>query len=654
MNFNSVILKNLKSNIRYYLAYFLCIAFSISFFFMLVNLINDYNLKTAFAQSNAFTIIVSIPLFVLSIFSMIFISYVNKTLVNAMSKELGLFLALGIDKKKISKIVLIQNIVIGVAATAFGLFIGTVFSRLLFIIILKILNLSNVPFGLHLKSYIYTILMFFTIFLYLLIKGLFIAKKVQVNELLKESRKKEDIGFKSPIWGIIGLIILVSINIVLFKYVHNEKLGQIIGLMHIIFTCIGLSLLLSQSHNLLAFISKRSKAAWYKNLIFNTNFRHRISSNKKFIFALTIAYFAMFDFGIIFYHEYHRVENVTKQRNAYDFLYFDIRENKIESEFLKETINKEKLSVTSEKTLQILEMSMDKKSQLFMYDENFNEVFNNNVKDDGLKVAKGKAVALEYNVQNANYKKDIKVNSIKEYNEIFTKNVLGNEYSFIVDEAKEMPSITNHDYRYIIDGMYVISKDDFYNISKEKESKSKGAMYYFNFKDWKDAYKVENELDKLPENFFSINMEGRGVLKISKAFSILGKIKQDKAQHGLIFFLFSFICAIFFMACGSLIYFKYFSQLDNEKRMYKKLKGIGITHKEIKKMLSEDMLFIFFIPCILGYLISAIKSFGFYPSDQRADLLNVELKVLVICLILQIIYYLLTRKKVYDEIVSSI
>jgi len=125
-----------------------------------------------------------------------------------------------------------------------------------------------------------------------------------------------------------------------------------------------------------------------------------------------------------------------------------------------------------------------------------------------------------------------------------------------------------------------------------------------------------------------------------------------KSQHGLIFFLFSFICLIFFLSAGSLIYFKYFSELEYEKKIYKKLKGIGITNKEIKNMIGKDMLFIFFIPCIMGALISFLQNYQFYPSFQRADLIASSLSVIVLCLVFQVIYYLVTRRRVYMEVIK--
>lgn len=652
MSFNKVILKNLKSNMRYYFAYFLCIVCSISFFFMLTNLIADYNLKTAFGQADIFPFIVGIPLFVLGLFSIIFISYVNRTLVNQMGKELGLFLALGMDKKKISKIILVQNITIGLVATGIGLILGSIFSRLFFIVILKIMDISNVPFGLHLKSYIFTTLMFFIIYIYLLVRSLFMAKKIGAIDLMKKDRSKEEVRFKKPVWGIVGIILIALAIIIYYKYnnCESDSVRRGVTLGYTLISLIGVSLMLSQSHNLLAFISKRNKDAWYRNLIFNTNFRYRISSNKKFILALVMTYCIMFDFGVVLYHEYARIETLTKELNNYDFQYLDVRDNKIDEETLNEVIKKQGVSVKDNKNLEVVEVAGDKGPVLLMNDKNFNDVFNKN-----LQVNNGKAVLLKRAALKQAMDEDIKVRGVKESNEDFKKYVLGKEYGFKVIKDDGIECVGNHDYRFIINNMYyVVSKDDFDKIAKEEGSKSLGKIYYYNFNNWKDGYKVEKSLGELENNYFNTEVNGRGVLKISKAFSTWGKIKVDRSQHGLILFLFAFVCAIFFMAAGSLIYFKYFSEINNDKKRYKKLMGIGVTHKEIKNMIGKEMIFMFFVPLIMGYAISAIKLFGNYVGEQKKVFLVSQTKVILMCIAIQIVYYLISRRKVYNEVIGYI
>lgn len=650
MNFKSIILKNLKSSIRYYLAYFLCIALSISFFFILVNLLNDFNLKTAFGAPGIFEIIVSIPLFVLGVFSIFFISYVNSNFIKKISKELGLYLALGMDKRKVSIIVFLQNITIGSVATVFGLLIGTIFSRLFFIIILEIMDLSNIPFGLHLKSYIYTLLMFLIIFVYMLIKSLFITKKLEVNELLKESRKKEDIAFKSPVWGIIGIILMVISFIVNVKYVHVKSLGQVVFFSSIAVTLIGLNLFLSQIHNITSFISKRNKTLWYKNLLFNTNLHHRISSNKKFIFALSISYFIMFLFGIMSYHEHTRIEVVAKKLNPYDLAYVDIGNNKISNTTLDEIIKKQNISITKEETLQFLEMSMESKSTILINDENYNKAFNKS-----LKLSKGNAILLGKFSSESNYEETINVKSIINYDKDFEKSVLGEAYCFKVQDVQYNWNISHHPY--LQKKIYLISKEDFYEIAKDKNSNLYGLLHLYNLNDWKKGYEIENTLNKLPQNknsklFYSVG--GIEPKYVSKGFSTMGEIKKLKSQHGLILFLFSFICLIFFVSSGSLVYYRYFSQLENDKRMYKKLMRIGISNKEVEKMIGKDMIFIFFIPCIIGALIGFMYLYSFYSSYQKANLLIVSLQFIGICLIFQTIYYLITKRRVYQEVINYI
>lgn len=290
---------------------------------------------------------------------------------------------------------------------------------------------------------------------------------------------------------------------------------------------------------------------------------------------------------------------------------------------------------------------MNNRPVFLMRDDNYKKTFNKNIK-----LSRGNCILLRNNAVSHRGNRTIRVKAISDYSEDLTRNTLGNEYSFIIEGIQERPEISSHSYLNLLQDICIISKEDFYAISNEIYSQANGTMYLYNLKNWKDGYKIESSLKEIQENSFRISMGSYSRMNISKAFSTFGEVKKLKSEHGLLFFLFSYICFIFFLSAGSLIYFKYFSEIDYEKKIYKKLRCIGITNKEIKNMIGKDMLLIFFLPCITGALLSFLQFSELYSINQRADLVTASLSFTAICVVFQVIYYFITRRKVYLEVLK--
>lgn len=642
MTFKNIILKNLSNSIQHYLAYFFCIAFSIAFFFILVNLIQNPILTSALGLEKMPAIGMIFPLSVLIIFSLFFINYVNITFFKGICRELGLFLALGMDKKKVSIIVTLQNVTIAVFATTTGLLLGTVFSKLFFMLLLKATKLTNLPYSLYFNSYYYTIICFTAIFFCLLITRLWNVKRLHINELLNDNMKKEITNPRNSFLGFISLIMMISSFILLKK--EFLSLNQ-----SIILTLIALYLFISQFGNLLNFIYKKNKPLWYKNLIFNVNIRQNINSNSKFIFVLTMCYFLAFLFWIVSYNEYTMSEATAKKINSYDLVSIDIQDStQIPQSKLNEIIKTNGSSITKEQSLEFIEMSLENQSAIIICDENYNKVFN-----DNLKVLKGNIIIL--NNPSFKNKKQLEVKYILSYKDSSGNPLLGKSYYFNIQDIKPKVSISDHPYLY--GEICLVSKEDFDALAKNQTTSTNGMLHFYNLSNWKNGYEIENALNELYGNNNLKVLYPKFYMKsdtIAKVFSTVDSARKLTLRTGLILFFFGFVCLIFFLSSSSLLYFKYFSEIGNEKSIYKKLSGIGITHKQVKSMIGKDMTFTFFFPYLLGALIALIYCYTIYSYYQLKNLFFVSSQILILCFFFQIIFYGLTKRKVILEVLQHI
>lgn len=90
-----------------------------------------------------------------------------------------------------------------------------------------------------------------------------------------------------------------------------------------------------------------------------------------------------------------------------------------------------------------------------------------------------------------------------------------------------------------------------------------------------------------------------------------------------------------------------------DKQKYCNLSKIGLTFKEIKKILNVEIGILFVLPYSVSMLhfifaISALKSAADVP------VLNAALQVIGVMIMVQIIYYFIIRKNYIDEIKKEI
>ena len=128
MTFSGVVWKNFKFGIRKYIAFFLCSTFTISIFFIFCNLsfsndISDFMETAGMGSEYIYTLMVVI----LSLFSVGFISYINNSKNKSRSKEFGLYMTMGMTYRDITKLIILEDLVILICSIVSGIAVGAVF-----------------------------------------------------------------------------------------------------------------------------------------------------------------------------------------------------------------------------------------------------------------------------------------------------------------------------------------------------------------------------------------------------------------------------------------------------------------------------------------------------------------------------------------------
>lgn len=129
---------------------------------------------------------------VIGLFSVILLFYTNGFLIKRRKKELGLYSILGMEKIHIAKVLFFETLFIAVISLALGLFFGIAISKLLFLLLLNIMNLpSPIAFVVPTQSVVSTSILFGIIFLLTLLSNFWHIKIANPITLLYGGKQGE-------------------------------------------------------------------------------------------------------------------------------------------------------------------------------------------------------------------------------------------------------------------------------------------------------------------------------------------------------------------------------------------------------------------------------------------------------------------------------
>ena len=121
---------------------------------------------------------------VVGLFSVIFLLYTNSFLIKRRKKEFGLFNVLGMEKKHIAKIMMYETIYVAILSIVAGLLGGILFSKLMFLLLLKLLRFEvQMGFEIASPSILSTLALFGAIFVLTLLHNLrqvYVSKPIEL------------------------------------------------------------------------------------------------------------------------------------------------------------------------------------------------------------------------------------------------------------------------------------------------------------------------------------------------------------------------------------------------------------------------------------------------------------------------------------------
>ena len=116
---------NMKKSIKDYAIYFLTLVLGVAIFYMFNSLDSQQAmLQVSESQRNIIKLMITmlgfVSVFVAVVLGLLIV-YANNFLINRRKKEFGIYMTLGMGRRQISKIILMETIFVGIISLAIGL-----------------------------------------------------------------------------------------------------------------------------------------------------------------------------------------------------------------------------------------------------------------------------------------------------------------------------------------------------------------------------------------------------------------------------------------------------------------------------------------------------------------------------------------------------
>ena len=642
-------LKNIKKSFKDYAIYFVTLILGVCIFY----LFNSMDSQTAILevtsrQSEMIDLLEQILSYISVFVSFILgflIIYASRFLIKKRNKEFGVYMTLGMSKRKISLLLLIETFIIGLISLAFGLLLGIVLSQITSIFVANLFeaNMSKFTFNFSKTALFKTILYFGIIYFIVMIFNTIIVNKNKLIDLLQASKKQEKIRIKSSMISVILFFISVlmlgsayymvtaGVNDLL-KYDVSILLVPIllgtIGTILFFYSVAGMSLkIISKCHNL---YSKKLNTFVFKQINSKIN---------TMVISISIICLMLFVTLCLLTSAFTIKDYFNNSINTYapvDYQIVSINQNVRVTEFLEDTFVKENTKdniVVSE-----------------YYDENFD-------------YAKSLGKVYEQIKQEYSYiqfDSPVYIMSEADYNKlarllkIDTVTIQDDEYAIVsnyntdiyesVLKSNSTMIIFNHElkpYKKLINGFVNISGNPanlgFFVVSDqiiEKDHlKYEILSGNYNSKDQKTIDKLEEKVKKFHTEETLIK-DTRNEIEISAA-----------GLTAIITFIGLYLGIIFLISSSAILALKELSDCIDDKKKYKILRQIGADEKEINKALFMQTFIFFMMPLSIA-VIHTIFGLKFcewiLKSLGITSILNGSYMTFIFLILIYGIYFIIT------------
>ncbi|WP_096155563.1 MULTISPECIES: FtsX-like permease family protein [Bacillus] len=642
MTFNQLVWRMAKKNKQKYLFYYLCNSFAVLFFFMFATIYYNEEIVEV-KQIDSIDTVLIVPGVALVVFAIFFINYAHGIFIKRRRKEFGLFMTLGMSSKDFCKLLLLESGVIAVLSIISGIITGAVFSRLFFLVLMNSTGFDEVPFQLNVEMFKASIGAFLLVYLVSVGKTLILTVTQSLTHSLKSDRVTDSLKFKSPLFGGVGIVIVIGSAFMLYYTYLNPSYGGSDGSILLLFTILlllGLYVALSQCMSFFIEMAKKYKPFYFRRLLFLSNLEYKFKQQTGILMLVTVMSMVTIFYSSVILFIYLSTEDQVTKRNPYTLTFVESEtKNRISEEELYSILDKKEHPLTDHLVLPVFEHTV-KHAENWFYDYAFVRLSDFNSLTGSQKVlSEGEFIYFLNNYPEYTY--------MDEPLDRLTIKVQGENVTLPQQEAFV-------DRKVNIGYEYFILNDGELDALKQNVVGVEYNIHLINTDNWKNTSFAVTELEKSLTEWNEANLDEEMEETYPDVRSRVKEYDSEKNAGAILFFVSTFLSVMFFFGTFILLYLSLFSDVEQERKQYRKLFKIGITSKEMKANISKELAVLFFFAPLLGsclafvYVLTLAKDVG--GILQNPNLFKNFLVISLIYLAIQTIYYVYARRKMWKQL----
>lgn len=639
MNFRQFAVNNVIRSKRTYIAHFMSSAFSVMIFFIYALLSYHPSLSEGIVSSSGTlsmlgTMGMTVSQYIVFIFSFFFLLYSVGAFIKVRQKEFGILLIHGMSRRQLNRMLFTENIVIGAAAIITGIGTGLLFSKLILLICARLLAIEKgLPFYLPLKAIGVTAAAYCVLFVLVALFSSVLLRRGTLLALVKADETPKPAPKASPWLAVLAVLLLITGYGMVMVFAALQIFSLILLFGGVGLVIAGTYLLFTQSSvYFLRSLQRRPRLFFRKtNLLTISELMYRLKDNAVMFFIVSVISASAFtgigttlalgDPGL------------SAMENPYAYTLRTYEDGQSPSgEPVKQMI-REKLSKTG-----------------FAYKEALVAPF---YTDNGFNLIK-----------------------LSEYNTLLR--ALGRpEAALNTEEALLTPGTVTQKNEYRIDGygewtralevgdtqieVRIVKAETFialpvmYNggvvVPDQIHEKLMGAQTekiipttfnVFYVENWKDTWEVSRDIVDTANHESSFQVE-----------ALYFQWKNAQQENGILLIISGLIGIVFFTFAASFIYFRLYADLSRDEEQYRMIAKVGLSRSELKKMVSRQLVIIFFLPMVIAVIHSGV---AFTALQQLVDFSIVahSIQIFIFFLSVQVIYFFVTRWRYLNRLYQTI
>lgn len=215
-------LKNIRKSLKDYTVYFFTLILGVAIFYVF-NAIDSQSVMLD-VRANVMDIIKlmndilsGVSVFVSCILGFLII-YASRFLIKRRNKEFGIYLTLGMSKRKISVILFFETLLIGIVSLVAGLVIGTILSQFMSVIVANMFDadMTKFKFIFSMKACVKTLIYFAIMYVLVMIFNTFSISRCKLIDLLNAGKKTEKVTMKNPV--VCTIVFVIGVGILSYAY----------------------------------------------------------------------------------------------------------------------------------------------------------------------------------------------------------------------------------------------------------------------------------------------------------------------------------------------------------------------------------------------------------------------------------------------------